>query len=232
MTNLSLVPRFYPYNNYPYENNNNKKQRGYFKTNINDQYDPKEFYITGELEGIKKSRFFVIKSYSKDDVIHCIKYGVWCSTEEGNRKLDKAFKECANEKYASVYLFYSVNGSGQFCGMAQMMSQIDYDSKFEIWSQDKWQGTFEVNWIYVKDVPNIKLRHIILANNENKPVTNSRDTQEVYFVDAIRVLDVIRQHNKKSSILDEYSSELLFNQFDTNNQANRYNSDRKNKHFN
>jgi hypothetical protein len=28
-------------------------------------------------------------------------------------------------------------------------------------------------------VPNAALRHIRLENNENKPVTNSRDTQEV-----------------------------------------------------
>ena len=31
--------------------------------------------------------------------------------------------------------------------------------------------------MYVKDVPNSQLRHIRLENNENKPVTNSRDTQ-------------------------------------------------------
>ena len=34
-----------------------------------------------------------------------------------------------------------------------------------------------MKWIYVKDVPNSQLRHIRLENNENKPVTNSRDTQ-------------------------------------------------------
>ena len=38
-------------------------------------------------------------------------------------------------------------------------------------------GKFNVKWIYVKDVPNSQLRHIRLENNENKPVTNSRDTQ-------------------------------------------------------
>ncbi|KAJ8974919.1 hypothetical protein NQ317_010202, partial [Molorchus minor] len=37
----------------------------------------------------------------------------------------------------------------------------------------------KVRWIYVKDVPNVQLRHIQLENNDNKPVTNSRDTQEV-----------------------------------------------------
>ncbi|KAJ8972594.1 hypothetical protein NQ317_002321 [Molorchus minor] len=37
----------------------------------------------------------------------------------------------------------------------------------------------KVRWIYVKDVPNVQLSHIQLENNDNKPVTNSRDTQEV-----------------------------------------------------
>ena len=52
-------------------------------------------------------------------------------------------------------------------------------STLSVWSQDKWRGQFTVKWIYVKDVPNAALRHIRLENNENKPVTNSRDTQEV-----------------------------------------------------
>ncbi len=87
-----------------------------------------------------------------------------------------------------------------------MLSRIDYDSKSKIWSQDKWNGTFDINWIYVKDVPNVKLRHILLRNNENKPVTNSRDTQEVEFDEACEVLSIIRQHNRKSSILDEFDN--------------------------
>ena len=76
-------------------------------------------------------------------------------------------------------LFYSVNGSGHFCGMAQMLGHVDYDRSSSVWLQDKWKGQFEVKWIYVKDVPNSQLRHIRLENNENKPVTNSRDTQEI-----------------------------------------------------
>ena len=78
-----------------------------------------------------------------------------------------------------MYLYFSVNGSGHFCGMAEMTSPVDMSSSLSVWSQDKWRGQFTVKWIYVKDVPNSALRHIRLENNENKPVTNSRDTQEV-----------------------------------------------------
>ena len=48
-----------------------------------------------------------------------------------------------------------------------------------IWSDPKWKGKFDVSWVYVKNVPNHQLKHIRLENNEFKPVTSSRDTQEV-----------------------------------------------------
>ena len=72
-----------------------------------------------------------------------------------------------------------VNASGQFCGVAEMTGRVDYEKSMEFWQQDKWTGYFPVKWHIIKDVPNPQLRHVILENNENKPVTNSRDTQEV-----------------------------------------------------
>ncbi|RWW49493.1 hypothetical protein BHE74_00044337 [Ensete ventricosum] len=45
----------------------------------------------------KDAKFFIIKSYSEDNVHKSIKYGVWASTSSGNRKLDSAYHE-AKEK--------------------------------------------------------------------------------------------------------------------------------------
>lgn len=118
----------------------------------------------------------------------------------GNAKLNQAFDDAQT---SSVYLFFSVNGSGQFCGCAEMVSRVDFESKSELWAQDKWKGKFDVKWIYVKDVPNAKLRHIILENNENKPVTNSRDAQEVFFEQGAEMFNIIRSFKHKTSILDD-----------------------------
>lgn len=74
-----------------------------------------------------------------------------------------------------------VNASGQFCGVAEMTGPVDFHKDMDFWQQDKWTGSFPVKWHIIKDVPNTNFRHIILENNENKPVTNSRDTQEVSF---------------------------------------------------
>lgn len=162
------------------------------------QYNPKEFNMAP-----KGARFFIIKSYSEDDIHRSIKYSIWCSTEHGNKRLDSAYRE--REGKGPVYLFFSVNGSGHFCGMAQMMSPVDYNASSSVWAQDKWKGQFEVKWIYVKDVPNSQLRHIRLENNENKPVTNSRDTQEVPPEKGKQVLRILHQYRHTTSIFDDFS---------------------------
>lgn len=160
-------------------------------------YNPKQFDLSA-----KNARFFVIKSYSEDDIHRAIKYGVWCSTEHGNKRLDAAFKE--RDSKGPIFLFYSVNGSGHFCGMAQMMSGVDYQTHAGVWTQDKWKGSMEIKWVYVKDVPNGQLRHIRLENNENKPVTNSRDTQEVPPEKGRQVLKIIHGYRHTTSIFDDF----------------------------
>lgn len=58
------------------------------------------------------AKFFVIKSFSEDNVHKSIKYSVWASTPLGNRKLDAAYQE-AKEAAATcpVFLFFSVRFS-------------------------------------------------------------------------------------------------------------------------
>uniref|UniRef100_A0A1A9WYQ7 YTH domain-containing protein n=1 Tax=Glossina brevipalpis TaxID=37001 RepID=A0A1A9WYQ7_9MUSC len=162
-------------------------------------YNPTEL----DLEKAATARFFVIKSYSEDDIHRSIKYEIWCSTDHGNKRLDDAFKE-RHKEGGNILLFFSVNGSGHFCGMAQMMTAVDYNSTSSVWAQDKWKGKFKVKWIYVKDVPNNKLRHITLENNENKPVTNSRDTQEVPNAKGIEVLQILHSYEHSTSIFDDF----------------------------
>ncbi|CAG8504454.1 2733_t:CDS:10 [Diversispora eburnea] len=148
------------------------------------------------------ARFFVIKSYTEDDVHKSLKYDIWASTEIGNRRLDKAFRESADK--GPIYLFFSVNASGHFCGMAQMLTPVDYTTSSSVWAQDKWKGVFKVKWIFVKDIPNGQLRHIRVVNNENKPVTNSRDTQELFPEPGREMLKIFFEYRSKTSILDDF----------------------------
>ena len=85
--------------------------------------------------------------------------------------------------------------------VAMMESALDYTKKFGVWAQDKWTGTFLLKWTFIKDIPNNQFRHIVLANNENKPVTNSRDTQEVMLDQGREMLRIFHSYKSKTSIL-------------------------------
>ncbi|XP_019724065.1 YTH domain-containing family protein 1-like isoform X2 [Hippocampus comes] len=168
------------------------------KLRASHSYNPKDFEWN-----LKNGRVFIIKSYSEDDIHRSIKYSIWCSTEHGNKRLDSAFR--AMNGKGPVYLLFSVNGSGHFCGVAEMRSPVDYGTSAGVWAQDKWKGKFDVDWVFVKDVPNSQLRHIRLENNDNKPVTNSRDTQEVPLEKAKQVLKIIATYKHTTSIFDDFS---------------------------
>ncbi|RAL38609.1 unnamed protein product [Cuscuta campestris] len=155
------------------------------------------------------AKFFVIKSYSEDDVHKSIKYGVWSSTPNGNRKLSNAYDDAqrvaaGNSIGCPVFLFFSVNASGQFCGVAEMTGHVDFHRDMDFWQQDKWSGSFPVKWHFVKDVSNSNFRHITLENNEHKPVTNSRDTQEIYYKKGMEMLKLFKNFTSRTSLFDDF----------------------------
>ncbi|KAL1549644.1 YT521-B-like domain containing protein [Salvia divinorum] len=168
-------------------------------------------YNLQEFEAVYDSaKFFVIKSYSEDDIHKCIKYDVWSSTPNGNKKLDAAFREAdakttEADKKCPVFLFFSVNGSGQFVGVAEMIGQVDFSKNMDFWQLDKWNGFFPLKWHIIKDVPNTQLRHIILENNENKAVTYSRDTQEVELKQGLEILSIFKNYSAKTCVLDDFN---------------------------
>lgn len=87
-----------------------------------------------------------------------IKHNVWSSTEQGNRKLDQAFKESYSQ--GPIYLFFRINSTAQFYGVAQMTSSVDFSKTCSLWPQNNWKGEFSVQWIFVKEISNFYLRHM------------------------------------------------------------------------
>ncbi|KAL5669122.1 hypothetical protein ACJX0J_021343, partial [Zea mays] len=64
-------------------------------------------------------------------------------------------------------------------------------------------------WHIVNGVSNNILNHIILENNENKPVTNSRDTQEICLEQGLHILKIFKDyHVSKTSILNDLASAM------------------------
>lgn len=152
------------------------------------------------------STFYVIKSFSEEDVHKSIKYGVWSSSKNGNQTLTNSFN-LTKEKNGSVYLFFSCNGSGRFVGVARMKSPCDNEKSFEYWTQDeKWPGLFEVEWLFIKDVPFREFKNIIITmkDGETKPISNARDVQEVPFANAKTMVEIFENYQNTNTILEHF----------------------------
>ena len=152
------------------------------------------------------SQFFVIKSFSEEDVHKSIKYGVWSSSKNGNITLSNAFN-MTKEKGGNVYLFFSCNGSGRYVGVAKMKTACDDSKTFDYWTQDgKWPGLFEVEWLFIKDVPFKEFKNIIITmkDGEVKPISNARDTQEIPYEQAKIMLEKIEKFQNSNTILEHF----------------------------
>ncbi|KAG2333299.1 hypothetical protein Bca52824_004479 [Brassica carinata] len=153
----------------------------------------------------KNARFFIVKSFGEDNVHRSIKYNVWASTPRGNKKLDTAYRDAEKMgRKCPIFLFFSVNASGQFCGVAEMAGPVDFEKDAAYWQQGRWSGQFPVKWHIVKDVPNNRFSHILLQNNDDKPVTHSRDSQEVKLRQGIEMLRIFKEFEAHTSILNDF----------------------------
>ncbi|KAG1371399.1 YTH domain-containing protein ECT4 [Cocos nucifera] len=102
----------------------------------------------------------VIKSYSEDDVHKSTKYNVWSSTPNGNKRLDGAYEDAQRISAGKpgkcpVFLFFSVNASGQFCGVAEMIGPVDFKRDMDFWQQDKWSGSLPLPYNSGMNMPSI-----------------------------------------------------------------------------
>ena len=154
----------------------------------------------------EKSQFYIIKSFSDEDVHKSIKYGLWTSTKSGNYTLNNSFR-ITSQNGGYVYLFFSTNGSGRFVGLARMKSEVKFSEAFSYWTVDnKWTGIFQVEWLFIKDTPFKLFRNIsiMMKDGQRKPVCNSRDTQEVPFQDAKNMIEIIQNFNNTNTILEHF----------------------------
>jgi len=134
-----------------------------------------------------------------------VKYKCWASTERGNTTLSQEYLAAQGPPRVLIYLFFSVNTSGQFVGMAEMTSDINYSKNMDLWMKGgKWKGVFDITWHFIKDVPNTALRQIKVPSNDNKPVPNSRDTQQLGQEAGREVLRIFAGHAAETSLLDDF----------------------------
>jgi hypothetical protein len=82
-----------------------------------------------------------------------------------------------------------------------MRTQVDATRKFGGWEEDdRWGGAFEVDWLYVKDVPSGVLKHFTMSNGA--PVTRSRDAREIPPPQGSELMQLFQDYKHRTSMLD------------------------------
>lgn len=182
-----------------------------------------------------RARFFVIKSDCEYNVHQSIRHGVWCSTRAGNQCLDEAYQSVQPHHFTAtgdhsgshsstsqsasapsspkehlvghVLLIFSTRSSGYLSGVAEMVGPVNPQKKCSIWQDSRFRGEIPVRWIYVKNVPNNLVKHILIESYDNRPVTVLRDTSEILpAAKGEELLRIIHNHNNSQSPISQYHS--------------------------
>ena len=99
----------------------------------------------------QNSLFFVLRSKKTNDLHKAIKYGVWTSSPQNNKKIESAF----HQKKASggnVFFVYTYLNAPGFVGLARL-TNIDLSKEFPFFGEiGRWIGIMHIEWVYVRDV--------------------------------------------------------------------------------
>ncbi|KAL2100516.1 hypothetical protein ACEWY4_004910 [Coilia grayii] len=118
-------------------------------------------------------RYFIMKSSNLRNIELSQQRGIWSTTPSNELKLNRAFHDAT-----TVFLVFSVQGSGHFQGYARMLSEIGPE-RCQDWGSAGLGGVFGVEWIRKESLP-FQCCHLLLNPwNDNKRVQISRDGQEL-----------------------------------------------------
>ncbi|XP_045156414.2 3'-5' RNA helicase YTHDC2-like [Mercenaria mercenaria] len=121
--------------------------------------------------GSGAARYFIMKCSSQRNIDISINKGAWATSKANEQRLNKAFQEGS-----TVYLIYSIQGSGHFQGYAIMSSCVGAERSSDYNGQG---GVFSVDWIKRGNLQFQATHHLLNPWNENKRVQVSRDGQEI-----------------------------------------------------
>jgi len=152
------------------------------------------------------AQFYVLRCSNDDNIHKSIKYQVWSTTAIGKSILSNAWKSFEERNLVpEIYLIFSVVNSSHFLGVAKMTSDIKHDESFMFWWEPtKWFGTFNLEWIFVKDIHHSRLDHI----KETKPGFTSfislKDTTELSHSTGKEILQIFKEYIAVSSVFSYF----------------------------
>ncbi|GAB1605067.1 3'-5' RNA helicase YTHDC2-like isoform X2 [Argonauta hians] len=118
-------------------------------------------------------RMFLMKCNNQRSLDTSLARSIWATSSNNEKKLNKAFQDGK-----TVYLIFSIQGSGCFQGYAKMASSFSKDRSAEH-SMPGVGATCIVEWLKRGNIPFQSVQHLSNPWNDNKRIQVSRDCQEI-----------------------------------------------------
>lgn len=92
--------------------------------------------------------------------------------------------------------------SGQFCGVAEMVSEVEFDKIFNYWWEDlKWSGIFKINWVFVRDLHHADVQDVRVNGTS---IHLLKDGSRVDFQAGKRMLEGFQDADLDSDIFEYF----------------------------
>ncbi len=103
-------------------------------------------------------------------------------------------------------MFFSVVKSGQFCAVAQLVSDLQVDYSFRYWWEpNKYFGTFKIKIIYVKDVKDKLFESIKEESQDNNQVYKLRDSTRISVNNGKKMLAIFNSALTRPNIFEQFA---------------------------
>lgn len=151
------------------------------------------------------AQFYILRSGNDDNIHKAIKYNVWTTTPAGKSVLKQAWQEFEEKGLTpEIYLVFSVVNSNQFLGIAKMMSNVNDTESFKYWWEPcRWFGTFQLKWLFVKDIHHFKFEHI-KEGNYGSSIINSRDSTPISAESGKLIIKTFKEQPARPNIFDSF----------------------------
>lgn len=117
----------------------------------------------------QSARFLVIQSSNGDNIAISMKESIWASSNNGTERLEKFYEESPGP----IYLFFTLFGSGKYCGVARMTSPPNQGAKRGNWSGGlRWGKGFTLEWI--NKTKSIIIPKLIRLLNDTHEITDHK----------------------------------------------------------
>lgn len=158
-----------------------------------------------QLYEFQNANYFVIRSKKTDDIHKAVKYGVWTSLPQNNKKIEESFYHKRNQGGNTFFFFTFINGPG-FVGLARLVD-VDLKREFPFFGEiGKWIGVMHLEWIYVRDV---EFDHLIDLREQAfdgtmRYMNEMTDGSKLNMMNAMKIIEFMNMRKEPSFIFKKF----------------------------